>query len=167
MVTSSPAPVPAANAALRATQQPSDPPDITFRDVLHALNPLQYVPVVGTIYRAVTGDTLPEALRSIGSIVTGGLMGGPVGAAIAAAGSLLQHVTGIDLDRVAHDCLVAMGLVGTHPSPAPVAAVVPSGAGSATAAEGPPAAADPSLRRQALTAYGQTLYTYGPGGGHA
>lgn len=167
MVTSSSVAVLPPIASPPATQPSSGTPDITFRDVLHALNPLQYVPVVGTIYRAITGDTLPEALRSIGSIVTGGLMGGPVGAAIGAAGSLLQHVTGIDLDRVAHDCLVAMGLAGDDPPPAPMVVAAANGAGSATAAEGPPSVADPSLRRQALTAYGQTLYTYGPGGGHA
>jgi hypothetical protein len=39
-----------------------EPGDISFGDVLSALNPLQYLPVVGSIYRAVTGDTIPETL---------------------------------------------------------------------------------------------------------
>jgi hypothetical protein len=35
---------------------------IGFSDVLSALNPLQYVPVVGTIYREITGDKVNPAL---------------------------------------------------------------------------------------------------------
>jgi len=40
---------------------------VPFKDVLRALNPLQHVPVVGTIYRAVTGDTIPAPLRILGA----------------------------------------------------------------------------------------------------
>ena len=60
----------------------TDAPDISFRDVLSAMNPLQYVPVVGSIYRAVTGDVPVEPLRTMGSLIVSGLTGGPVGLAI-------------------------------------------------------------------------------------
>jgi hypothetical protein len=50
-----------------------------FDGVLSALNPLQYVPVVGTIYRAITGDRPEPGWRLGGAAVTGFLMGGPVG----------------------------------------------------------------------------------------
>src|SRR5579859_5767627 len=61
------------------------PPDwdlshIEFSDVLSALNPLQYVPVVGTIYRELTGDEVHPALRvAVGAAMSVFL--GPVGLA--------------------------------------------------------------------------------------
>src|ERR1700753_2158678 len=72
---------------------------VSFRDVLSALNPLQYLPVVGTIYRAVTGDQIPEALRRIGSVIASGLIGGPIGAAVNVAVQVMEKATGIDLDQ--------------------------------------------------------------------
>jgi hypothetical protein len=158
----------AGQTAAKAGSTGSPGEEIHFSDVLSALNPLQYLPGVGTIYRAVTGDVVPESLRVAGSMIAGGLMGGPVGVAIAAASSLVQHVAHIDLDHMAHDVLASIGLIHDD-APAPAAvqeAQVASPAGSATAAEGPPAS-DAPTRAQALAAYGQTLFTYGAGGGHA
>lgn len=119
----------------------------SFLDVLSAMNPLQYLPVVGTIYRAVTGDRVSEPLRVMGSIVASGLMGGPLGLAVSAGSALVQHITGIDLDHVTHDVLAAVGIVDEDP-PAPDAP-------------------GPAATQTAIAAYGQTLYTYGPGAGHA
>ncbi|MCR0981891.1 hypothetical protein [Roseomonas populi] len=51
------------------------PVEATFDELLEALNPLQYVPGVGTAYRAVTGDSAPIAAR----ILVGTALGGPVG----------------------------------------------------------------------------------------
>lgn len=48
---------------------------IGFHDVLSALNPLQYLPVVGMIYREVTGDTVHPALRIAVSAATSVLLG--------------------------------------------------------------------------------------------
>jgi hypothetical protein len=107
------APKPTETAALPA--EPS--PDISFHDVLHALNPLQYLPGAGTIYRAITGDTLPEPLQAMGSMIVGGLIGGPVGVAVSAVSAVVQHVTGISLDSLAHEAMVAMGLLDDTPSP--------------------------------------------------
>lgn len=39
---------------------------LTFGVILSDLNPLQYLPVVGTIYRALTGDTIPKPIREAG-----------------------------------------------------------------------------------------------------
>ena len=44
----------------------------------HALNPLQHLPVVGTLYRQVTGETIPPPLSILGSLVTGAMFG-PIG----------------------------------------------------------------------------------------
>lgn len=170
-------------ATAPATAQDDGP---SFRDVLSALNPLQYLPVVGTIYRAVTGDVVAEPLRVAGSMIASGLMGGPIGVAISAASNLFQHVAGLDLDAIAHGMLASIGLAGddaqvaTTPTTTPLAVArfdPPTLAGSATAAEAglailqaQPAEMplpDAAQRRAALAAYGQNLVTYGAGLGHA
>ncbi len=168
----------AAPSAASATPAKAAEPELHFLDVLSALNPLQYLPVVGTIYRAITGDTVPEPLRAMGCMIASGLMGGPIGAAISAASSLIQHVAGIDLDQLGHDALASLGLVDNAPETAIATAVQtpdikPTLARSASAAEAPLPIAPPTdlpdmvQRQAAFAAYGQTLYTYGPGAGHA
>jgi hypothetical protein len=66
--------------------------DVSFSDVLSVLNPLQYIPVVGSIYRAVTGDTIPQAAQVLG----GALLGGPLGMIASAANAILEQSTGKD-----------------------------------------------------------------------
>jgi hypothetical protein len=51
------------------------PGEMSFPEFLAALNPLHHLPVVGTIYRAATGETIQPAMRILG----GALLGGPVG----------------------------------------------------------------------------------------
>lgn len=53
---------------------------LTFRDVLDLVNPLQHIPLVGNLYRRLTGDILDPAMRLAG----GALFGGPIGAGLAA-----------------------------------------------------------------------------------
>jgi hypothetical protein len=64
------------------------------------MNPLQYLPVVGTIYRAVTGDVIPEALRDLGSMLVSGLLGGPIGLGMNIATMIGEKVTGIDPEKI-------------------------------------------------------------------
>jgi len=59
---------------------------VTFEELLRALNPLHHIPVVGTIYRAVTGEEIQPAFRVLGALVTGG----PVSAITAALTSLIE-----------------------------------------------------------------------------
>jgi len=47
----------------------------SFHDLLDAINPLQHIPIVSTIYRAVTGDTLGNASRVVGDGIYGGVIG--------------------------------------------------------------------------------------------
>ena len=54
---------------------------LNFRDVLDLINPLQHIPIVGNIYRNLTGDIAAPGIRIAG----GALFGGPIGAAFAAA----------------------------------------------------------------------------------
>src|SRR6201999_1667017 len=106
---------------------------VSFHDVLSALNPLQYLPVVGTIYRAVTGDVIPEGLRQAGSMLVSGLMGGPIGLGINIATTLAEKATGIDPEQIAAAAL--------HPSsPAAAAPAIVE----ATPAAAAPAAVEPT-----------------------
>jgi hypothetical protein len=96
-----------------ANTQPAQPVadhSISFHDILHALNPLQYLPVIGTIYRAVTGDQIPEMVRRAGSLVVSTLLGGPIGAITNVASTIFEKITGIDVDKTMQAALVG------HPS---------------------------------------------------
>jgi hypothetical protein len=124
---------------------------ISFHEVLSALNPLQYLPVIGTIYRAVTGDQIPEAVRRIGSLIVSGLLGGPIGIAINLAVTFAEKITGIDLDQTGQ-----MLLAGTAPearhvaNPAPASAPVQRAEAPAPSASSPVQAWSPAQ----LAAYG-------------
>jgi hypothetical protein len=90
---------PAAPAASVQTMATADH-GVSFHDFLSAMNPLQYLPVVGTIYRAVTGDAIPEALRCVGSMLASGLLGGPIGLGISIATTIAEKITGIDPEKI-------------------------------------------------------------------
>jgi len=64
-----------------------------FADLLDIINPLQHIPIVSNIYRAVTGDTINPAGRILG----GALFGGPVGFMAGIGGSLIAETTGKDV----------------------------------------------------------------------
>lgn len=49
--------------------------NITFDEFLRGLNPLHHIPVVGTIYRAATGETIPAPMRVLGGAAFGGVPG--------------------------------------------------------------------------------------------
>jgi hypothetical protein len=55
---------------------------------------------VGTIYRAVTGDVIPEPLRRLGSLLVSGLLGGPIGVAISLATTAAEKITGVDPEKI-------------------------------------------------------------------
>ncbi len=95
---------PSQNARLDAiTQGPPDVPQVdaslfgedglSFKDLIDSVNPLQQLPVVGSIYRSLSGDTLSAASRMAG----GALMGGPVGFLAAAISSGIEAATGGDI----------------------------------------------------------------------
>lgn len=74
--------------ALAEGQYEPQPSRMTFQDFLSGLNPLQHLPVVGMIYRAVTGDVPPTAMRVAGAF----LLGGPVGAVATALGATAEEI---------------------------------------------------------------------------
>lgn len=65
----------------------------TFLDLLDIINPLQHIPLVGSVYRDLTGDEIDPASRIIG----GTLFGGPVGTIAAMVNVSLEENTGKDM----------------------------------------------------------------------
>jgi hypothetical protein len=84
---------------------------LTFGDMLDAINPLQQLPVIGSLYRAATGTTIAPAARIVGGVLFGGLAGG----ISAVANALVESVTGKDLSEQ----LVAMVAPGKDAPAAP------------------------------------------------
>ncbi len=81
-----------------------------FGDFLSCLNPLQYLPVVGTLYRAVTGDTIPDTVREAGSLVVSGLTGGPIGVAMSVGADLVERAVGFDEEKFGQQVLASLGI---------------------------------------------------------
>lgn len=79
-------------AAAKADGKTTDD-GLTFADVLDTINPLQHLPIVGTIYRELTGTTLSPAARIIG----GGLYGGPIGIVLSMIDATVEEGTGRDI----------------------------------------------------------------------
>ena len=70
-----------------------DEDGLSFDALLDAINPLQHIPGVSTLYREITGDELNPAARIVG----GGLFGGPVGAGISLLETLVEEASGLDI----------------------------------------------------------------------
>jgi hypothetical protein len=66
--------------------------DFSFHDLVSVINPLQHFPIVSTIYRAVTGDTIKPLERVVGDTLYGGWMG----LVSSVANLLFQKETGKD-----------------------------------------------------------------------
>ena len=131
--------------------------NISFLDILSALNPLQYLPVVGTIYRAVTGNTVPEPVRMVGSLVASGLMGGPIGVITNIGTTIAEKVTGIDPERIGRSLLASLGsglgLTNTAvSSPNTQQALIPTSASFTTVMTAAPTRS--AWTRAQLAAYG-------------
>lgn len=75
------------------------PANVSHDQVMSGLNPLQHLPGVGMIYRAVTGEQIPMTMRVAGA----GIVGGPLGIIGAALMGLLEELIrmGPDLSRPA------------------------------------------------------------------
>ena len=69
----------ASQAAGKAGSQPlfgaASDWDFSFHNLLGVINPLQHLPVIGTLYRALTGDTIGAPEKIAGDTLYGGLWG--------------------------------------------------------------------------------------------
>ena len=62
----------------------------SFADLLDVINPLQHIPIVGGIYRNLTGDTISTGAQLAG----GAVFGGPLGLIASVANMIFEQETG-------------------------------------------------------------------------
>lgn len=105
--------------------------DLSFWDLLDVVNPLQHLPIISTIYREITGDTIKPASRVIG----GALFGGPVGAAAAVVTQAVEEGLGLEEGET------LLALFDSDETPAPAEPQSPTQLIAGYAAETAPAAA--------------------------
>ena len=88
-----PAPTPArlaSSAIAPAGAASSDDEGFSFDDFVDMVNPLQHIPVVGTLYRAITGDKMNTVPKILGDT----LYGGVTGFVSSVADTIFEKVTG-------------------------------------------------------------------------
>lgn len=78
----------AAKVSAKDSAKASD--STAFDDLLDIVNPLQHIPIVSTIYRAITGDKIGDVEKIAGGALYGGLIG--LGSSIADVA--FEHLTG-------------------------------------------------------------------------
>ena len=61
--------------------------ELRFADFLDVINPLQHIPIVSSIYRAITGDEINGPARVLG----GALFGGPLGLVAGIIDAITSH----------------------------------------------------------------------------
>lgn len=64
-----------------------------FDDFIDIINPLQHIPVISHIYRAITGDEAAPAAKMLG----GALLGGPIGLVASAIDAVVEQESGADI----------------------------------------------------------------------
>jgi len=69
------------------------PDGFTFADILDLVNPLQHIPVIAPLYRAITGDALAPGARILG----GALYGGVTGLVSSVVNAMIEETTGADI----------------------------------------------------------------------
>jgi hypothetical protein len=81
-----------------------------FLDLVDMINPLQHIPIVSTLYRAVTGDTI----KPISQIVGGAAFGGFIGAAGGIANAIVTSETGKDIGENVMGFITGAGANPAH-----------------------------------------------------
>jgi len=114
-----------------------------FHDLLDIVNPLQHLPVIGTLYRAITGDKMGTVEKIAGDALYGGLWG----AVGSVADTAFEAVTGKDFGSTVLAFAEKELGIGQQDAPVQVAA----NAGAAPAA---PDSADVVAFGNALAAKG-------------
>ena len=80
----------AASASAPASAAASPDDGFSFDDLVDMVNPLQHIPVVSTLYRAITGDKINTAPKILGDT----LYGGVTGFVSSVADTIFEKVTG-------------------------------------------------------------------------
>jgi len=105
-------PMPTLPSSQGSSAAPTSHTGFTFHDFFSIINPLQHIPVISTIYRAITGDTIGVPEKIAGDALYGGLWG----AVSSVADAAFQAITGKDFG----DTVLAF-LIGHHSSSTAVA----------------------------------------------
>lgn len=85
-----------------ATPRPLADEPFGFGDIVDMVNPLHHIPVIGHIYRGITGDQIRPASQIIGGAVFGGALG--------AAGSLANVIVEVETGRDIAGNVIALAL---------------------------------------------------------
>ncbi len=114
--------------------------EMSFGDFLDMVNPLQHIPVVSSVYRAITGDTINPVSRVAGDMIYGGALG--VASAILSgiggiADSVMEAKTGKDVTGTVYAALFGNDAADNSDSSTQLAATEP-GAPVTTAPESLP-----------------------------
>lgn len=96
----------------------------TFGDLVDLVNPLQHIPIVSTVYRAITGDEISPAARMAG----GAALGGIVGLVASGINAAIEAGTGKDIGEHA----LAMFSGGSEETATPAAVTLLSAADPVT-----------------------------------
>jgi hypothetical protein len=92
------------------------PLQVSHADMMHCLNPLQYVPVVGMIYRAVTGEHIPSTVQ----VAAAGITGGPLGMIASAFTMLFEELIKMGPDTSRPAAPAGMSVTGSEQGVQPV-----------------------------------------------
>lgn len=95
----------------------------TVLDALDVINPLQHLPIVGPLYRELTGDDLDPFSRIAGST----LFFGPLGTVVSSANVAIEEFTGRDMGG---HLIALMKDHNPEPSDIEIASLTPSAAGT-------------------------------------
>jgi hypothetical protein len=162
-----PATTPSAPAKAVSAASASEPDSdfrLSFDDLLDVVNPLQHLPVIGTLYRAVTHDRIRTPEKIAGDTLFGGVWG----LVSSLADTAFEKITGHNFG----DTVLAL-FTGHHAdTPVVIAAAKPpeqptAQAGAPAAAPDQPAAMDVAALSDSLTRAGvrndiaqRALYAY-------
>lgn len=71
----------------------SEEEEFGFGDLIDIINPLHHIPLLGSVYREISGDEI----KPIGKILGGGIFGGAIGAASGLVNVIIEEETGRDI----------------------------------------------------------------------
>lgn len=97
--------VPPAAAKAEPKAEAKSESSFSFGDLLDIINPLQHIPVVSTIYRKLTGDTIGTPEKIAGDALYGGL----TGLACSVGDALFAELTGKNVGDTVYDAIIGGG----------------------------------------------------------
>lgn len=112
----------------------------SFGDFLDVINPLQHLPIIGDIYRAITGDKISPPARVLGDA----LYGGPMGLIGGVFNSIVEQTSGHDIGQTVIGLIDGKGTAAKSTAVAQAGAPAGKTSTNTTSAATTPAAAGPA-----------------------